>query len=139
MTVGVVSLPTSSPTSFDDAVISTIAGTGIGSYSGDEGPATSADINGPTGIATDDYGNIYFSDGNNNRVRVVNSYGIIYTVAGNGEYGSSADDDIAATSAPLAYPAGVALHDTTEGNSYISLSKSRPLTADTYRHGSVHS
>ena len=117
--------PTVSPTIFITpytSVITTIAGSGEDGYSGDDEPATSADINGPTGIATDDYGNIYFSDGNNNRVRVVNSYGIIYTVAGNGEYGSSADDDIAATSAPLAYPAGVALHNTTEGNSYISLS-----------------
>jgi hypothetical protein len=123
VTVGVILEPTSFPTSsVDDAIISTIAGSGEDGYSGDEGPATSADINGPTGIATDDYGNIYFSDGNNNRVRVVNSYGIIHTIAGNGEYGVSADNDITATSAPLAYPAGVALHNTTEGNSPISLS-----------------
>ncbi len=96
------------------SVITTIAGTGIGSYSGDEGPATSAAINGPSGIATDDYGNIYFSDGENFCVRVINTYGIIYTIAGNGEHGFS-EDDIAATSASIAYPAGIALHDTTEG------------------------
>jgi hypothetical protein len=116
-----IGYPTSEPT-LSPSVITTIAGSGEDGYSGDNEPATSADINGPTGIATDDYGNIYFSDGNNNRVRVVNSYGIIYTIAGNGEYGSSSDYNIAATSAPLAYPAGVALHNTTEGNSYISLS-----------------
>jgi hypothetical protein len=110
--------PTLSPTANPTAplsIITTIAGSGEDGYSGDNEPATSADINGPTGIATDDYGNIYFSDGNNNRVRVVNSYGIIYTIAGNGEYGSSSDYNIAATSAPLAYPAGVALHHTDEG------------------------
>ena len=65
-------------------VITTFAGTGVASFSGDGGPATAAQLNGPTGIAFDSAGNLYFADLNNNRVREIDASGVITTVAGDG-------------------------------------------------------
>ena len=94
-------------------IISTFAGTGanagphsIGSYSGDGGPATAADLNNPTAITVDATGNIYFSDQYNQRIRKVDKNGIITTVAGNGNAGFSGDGG-PATSAELNYPVGL--------------------------------
>ncbi len=50
-------------------IITTMAGNGIAGYSGDRGPATSAELLRPTGIAVDNHGNIYINDANNGRVR----------------------------------------------------------------------
>jgi hypothetical protein len=88
-------------------VITTVAGNGTSGFSGDNGPATSAQLAGPEGIAVDSLGNLYIADTGNNRVRTV-SNGVITTVAGNGTYGFSGDNGPAA-SAQLAYPAGVAV------------------------------
>ena len=99
-------------------VISTIAGNnslGAG-YSGDSGPATSAQLSFPGGIALDKSGNLYIADGGNNRVRKV-SGGVITTVAGNGTLGYSGDN-AAATSAELDDPVGVAVDGS--GNIYIA-------------------
>ena len=52
-------------------IIPTVAGTGAAGYSGDNGTATSAQLNGPSGVALDASGNLYIADANNNRVRVV--------------------------------------------------------------------
>jgi uncharacterized protein (TIGR03437 family) len=94
-------------------IISTFAGTGanqgphsIGLYSGDGGPATQADLNNPTAITVDSAGNIYFSDQYNQRIRKVDSNGIITTVAGNGSAGYSGDGG-PATDASLNYPGGL--------------------------------
>ncbi len=65
-------------------IISTIAGNGIGGFSGDGGQATNAQINDPTDLRLDGMGNLYISDWGNRRVRKVNTSGIITTVAGNG-------------------------------------------------------
>ncbi len=90
-------------------MISTIAGTGTGSYSGDNGPATSATINGPDGIALDSSGNVYFSDFYNNRVRKITaSTGIITTYAGTGTSSFSGDGGIA-SSAALYRPDGLSI------------------------------
>jgi hypothetical protein len=90
-------------------VISTIAGTGTASYSGDGGLATSAAINIPAGIAIDSSGNVYFSDYNNHRVRKITvSTGIITTYVGTGASSYSGDGG-AATSAALNYPAGLCI------------------------------
>jgi uncharacterized protein (TIGR03437 family) len=70
--------------------ITTVAGTGVASFSGDGGPATSAALNFPTGVAFDAAGNLYIADYSNNRVREV-SNGTITTVAGNGMAGESGD------------------------------------------------
>jgi uncharacterized protein (TIGR03437 family) len=62
--------------------ISTVAGTGVGGFGGDGQPATSALLNGPTGIAVTDDGDIFIADTGNNRIRLVTSDGMIATIAG---------------------------------------------------------
>ncbi|MEO5922641.1 MAG: hypothetical protein ABIR70_02340 [Bryobacteraceae bacterium] len=65
-------------------VITTVAGTATSSFGGDGGPATSAWIQGPQGVAVDAAGNFYFADVRNIRIRKVNTAGIISTFAGDG-------------------------------------------------------
>jgi trimeric autotransporter adhesin len=97
-------------------IISTVAGNGNNSYSGDGGAATSAQIV-PTGVALDASGNIYIADQYNLRVRKVTaSTGIITTVAGNGSFGYSGEGG-AATSAQIS-PTAVAVD--ASGNIYIA-------------------
>ncbi len=72
-------------------IISTFAGNGVNSYSGDGGPATAAELGCPSGIATDTIGNVYIACNCSNRIRMVNTSGIITTVAGNGVTGYSGD------------------------------------------------
>jgi sugar lactone lactonase YvrE len=98
-------------------VISTVAGNGNPGYSGDGGPAASAMLNYPTGVAVDAAGNLFIADEANNRVRKVNPGGVISTVAGNGTQGYSGDGG-PATSAELYYPYGVAVD--TAGNLFIA-------------------
>ena len=106
-------------------IITTIAGTGTGSYSGDNGPATSATLKYPFGVAVDSsgrthivllsgslnmslLGNVYIADLYNNRIRKVTiSTGIITTIAGSSTSGSYSGDNGPATSAELNYPIGV--------------------------------
>ena len=93
--------------SAQSGIIHTICGNGTAGFSGDGGPASAAQVNMPYGIALDKYGNIYFSDQYNNRVRKIDTAGIITTVAGNGtpESPSRANGDGgAATAAELWYP-----------------------------------
>jgi hypothetical protein len=97
--------------------ITTFAGTGKYGYSGDGGPATSARLNGPTGVAVDGQRNVYISDADNYRVRKVSPDGTITTVAGSGASGSSGDGG-PATSARLNQPEGVAVDG--QGNLYIA-------------------
>lgn len=65
-------------------VITTIAGNGTESFGGDGGPATSAWIAQPNGVAVDSAGNVTFADTRNIRVRKVNTSGVINTLAGDG-------------------------------------------------------
>ena len=97
-------------------VITTVAGGG-GNGLGDNGLATSADLTQPSGVATDQSGNLYIADHQANRVRKVSSSGIITTVAGTGTAGFSGDGG-AASAAALRDPYGVAVDNS--GNLYIS-------------------
>ena len=72
-------------------VITTIAGTGTGGFSGDGGQATAAQLFAPGGVAVDGAGNVYVGDTSNNRVRKVAPDGTITTVAGTGTEGYTAD------------------------------------------------
>jgi sugar lactone lactonase YvrE len=74
-----------------NGIISTVAGNGVEGFSGDGGPATSASLWGPKGMAIDSTGNLYIADFNNSRVRKVDTNGIITTVAGNGSNEYSGD------------------------------------------------
>ncbi|MBX9603087.1 MAG: hypothetical protein K2X35_18935 [Bryobacteraceae bacterium] len=65
-------------------VITTIAGAGTSGYSGDGGPAVSAQLFLPSGVAFDSAGNLYISDTSNSRIRRVTPGGIITSIAGNG-------------------------------------------------------
>ena len=74
-----------------DGTITTIAGTGAPGFSGDGGPATAAQLNTPTGVYADAFGNIFIGDPGNQRIRKIDPSGIITTVAGNGNKGYSGD------------------------------------------------
>lgn len=87
--------------------ISTIAGTPTYGFSGDGGPSTAAMVSAPVGIATDPSGNVYIADQNNNRIRKINTAGIISTYAGNGTAGYSGDGGMP-TLASLNHPSGFA-------------------------------
>ena len=112
-------------------VISTIAGSGEagfsrGGFSGDGGPATSARLSSPSGVALDGAGNLFIADTYNRRIRKVDSAGVISTVAGTGEFtfgGGDRGDGGPAVDAQLATPSGMALDGA--GNLFI---------ADTYNN-----
>ena len=72
-------------------IITTIAGNGIGGYTGDGGPATAAEIRGTSRFVIDGAGNLYLSDGDSTFIRKISSSGIITTIAGNGLGGYSGD------------------------------------------------
>ena len=106
-----------------DGTITTVAGTGERGFGGDGGPAAEAQLNAPSGVATDASGNVYVADTSNNRVRVVaQADGTIATVAGTGWWGDSGDGG-PAVNAWLRAPSALALDEA--GNLYI---------AETYSH-----
>ena len=92
-----------------NGIIATVAGNGGFSFSGDGGAATNASLKDPQGIAVDAYGSLFIADYQNNRIRRVDSYGIISIVAGNGTAYQSAGDGGPATNACLTNPTGVAV------------------------------
>ena len=95
--------------------INTVAGGG--SAAGDGGQATLAGLAGPTAVAVDGAGNIYFVDNYIVRVRKVSVNGVITTVAGTGTPGSSGDGGPAAL-ATLGNPSGIAVD--ASGNLFIA-------------------
>ena len=99
-----------------EGVTTAFAGTGKPGYGGDGGPATSALLNGPTGLALDSHGNLYIADTGNCVVRAVSPAGTISTAAGSGCYGYSGDGG-AATAASFSAPTGLAFDS--NGNLYI--------------------
>ena len=98
-------------------IINTIAGTGALGYSGDGGPATAAQLNNPFSIVVDSFGDIYFPDQANNRIRAINPSGVIKTIAGTGVLGYSGDGG-PATAAKMNSPFGIMIDKF--GSIYIS-------------------
>jgi uncharacterized protein (TIGR03437 family) len=98
-------------------IITTVAGGAVPGFAGDGGPATSARLNTPRGVAVDSAGNIYIADTFNNRIRVVGANGIVTTVAGVGSGGYSGDGG-PATAAQFFFPSSVAVG--TGGNLYVA-------------------
>lgn len=89
----------------DGGVVETVAGSGVEGFSGDGGPATAAQLGGPTGVAVDASGTLFIADIVNRRVREVSASGQITTVAGNGDlqfYGDGGPATAAALSGPQA-------------------------------------
>jgi sugar lactone lactonase YvrE len=91
-------------------VIQTVAGNGTAGYSGDGGPAVSAQLNNPLDVSVDREGNIFIADRGNARVRKVSPSGVISTVAGNGRRGFSGDGG-RATAARLGILGTIAVDD----------------------------
>jgi len=103
-----------------DGIITTVAGSGgLGTYSGDGGPASEAklDLHSSPGIALGPDGSLYIADVSNHRVRRVGPDGIITTVAGRSIWGFSGDGG-PATEASFLFPTGIALAP--DGSLYIS-------------------
>jgi hypothetical protein len=99
-------------------IITAIAGTGTQGFSGDTGPAISATIDSPTGLALDAANNLYLADTHNHRIRKITATtGIITTIAGTGASGFSGDTTAAANST-LALPHGLTID--TQGNLYLA-------------------
>lgn len=99
-------------------IITTVAGTGVAGFNGDNQPATSAMLSFPTGVTMDTSGNVYIADRGNTRIRRVDAVtGIITTVAGTGAFGFNGDNQ-PAINAQLRFPWGVAAHPS--GDLYIS-------------------
>jgi len=91
-----------------NGIITTVAGTGTAGFAGDNGPATAAQLHFPSGVAVYGFGPLYISDEGSNAVRMVNSSGVISTVAGNFTNGYAGDGGFA-TSAELSSPKGIAV------------------------------
>jgi sugar lactone lactonase YvrE len=98
-------------------IIYFVAGVRTGGFGGDGGPAASAKLFGPSGLAFDSAGNLYIADRGNLRVRKINPAGVITTVAGNGLWGFSGDGG-PATSATLEDIYGLAVDK--DGNLYLA-------------------
>ena len=106
-------------------IITTVAGTGQPGFSGDGGPAVDAQIFAPVGqaaaptsrIAIDRDGNLYLADTANNRIRKIDTGGIINTVAGTGAAGFSGEGGLA-TEASLNFPIDIDIDE--EGNLFIA-------------------
>ena len=100
-------------------IMSTVAGKAAVGNSGDGGPATSATLQRPAGVAVESLGGVfYIADTYNHKIRLVTRDGIISTLAGTGTIGNTGDGG-AATNAQLNYPQGVAV-DKSGGSIYIA-------------------
>ena len=111
------------------------AGNGPSGRAGDGGPATSAQLSSPSGLATDDQGNLFIADTGNHEIREVNGVTrVITTVAGNGTAGFSGDGG-AATAAQLNYPNAVAVD--VSGNIFISDTSNNRIRGVTVSSGVI--
>jgi len=102
----------------DAQIITTIAGDYGSTDSGDGGPATAATLGGPWAVAIDNSGNMYIAEWTDQRIRKVNSSGIISTFAGGGGAEGYSVDGGPATGAGFYNPDGIATDNS--GNVYIA-------------------
>ena len=117
--------PTESANLRRAGTVVTVAGTGAAGFSGDRGPAASASLNGPYGLAVDGTGNLYISDNSNRRVRRVTPAGIISTIITNIDVSGLAFDNNG-----VAYVAGDGfVAKLTPGAANLSLVGGTPATA----------
>jgi NHL repeat len=100
-----------------NGIITTVAGNGTAAYAGDGNAATNASLNYPDGVALDTTGNLFISDEDNERIRKVDTSGLITTIAGNGSYGYSGDG-VAATNSSFSSPTSVAMD--ANGNLFVA-------------------
>ena len=100
-----------------NGLLTRLAGTGYSGYAGDGGAATLAMLSSPSGVAVDLAGNVFIADTGNQRIRRVDTNGVIATVAGRGTYGYSGDGG-AATNAQFYNPGGLAVN--AEGDLFIA-------------------
>ncbi len=98
-------------------IISTIVGNGNADFSGDDSQAIDAALNSPVDVALDSDGNLYIVDNGNNRIRKVNTQGIISTIAGNGDADFTGDGG-AAINASLNSPKSISIDN--DGNIFIA-------------------
>ncbi len=126
-------------------IISTVAGTGVAGYSGDNGPSISAKLNAPQSAVLDAAGNLYIADTSNNVVREVSaSTGIIKTIAGTGTYGYGGDggDPLSAKFSSIvgvgADPAGNVLIADANNNAVREVNAAHTLITTTFTNsGSI--
>jgi sugar lactone lactonase YvrE len=100
-----------------NGIITTVAGNGVFGFKGDGGAATNAELGNPTGVAVDGADNLFIADAANERIRKVDTNGIIWTVAGNGNSAYGGDGGLA-TNAELNNPGSVAVD--AAGNFFIA-------------------
>ncbi len=101
-----------------DGTIAAFAGTGKGGDSGDDGPALTAQLNGPRDLEIGPDGDLYFADTDNAKVRAIDlEAGIIRTVVGTGELGIDEEEGKLATETRLRRPFGIAFDP--DGNLYV--------------------
>jgi NHL repeat len=105
-------------------LITTVAGSGSQGFGGDGGPAATAQLWGPQGVAVDASGNLFIADSDNQRIRRVTPQGTIITVAGGGSQGFSGDGG-PAVAAQLWGPQGVAAD--ASGNLFIADSRNQRI------------
>ncbi len=120
--------------------IESIAGTGVGGYSGDGGLAQSAQLNRPTGVAVSRKGEIYIADYLNFRIRRITKGGGIQTIAGNGKEGVTGDGGTALAAAMVPFRVAVAPDDSiyfsdNDQHRIRKLVQTGPADAMTILHG----